>query len=173
MLQVANNFFQDLDRFHNYLKDIPLYTQEEFNNINNVKDSWPGFRSLEIFDNHPFLGFLFLSEFRKNFPGVNIKQLNIGLYLHLRLADDQEKDWVHTDSGVYTCIIYLNNTNYDSGTQIFNEVTKQEYKVINDTKYVKNTAVIFDSSTPHKSVLNFGSDIHNGRLTLNAFFYNI
>ena len=85
MLQVANNFFQDLDRFHNYLKDIPLYTQEEFNNINNVKDSWPGFRSLEIFDNHPFLGFLFLSEFRKNFPGVNIKQLNIGLYLHLRL----------------------------------------------------------------------------------------
>ena len=81
------------------------------------------FRSLEIFDNHPFLGFLFLSEFRKNFPVVNIKQLNIGLYLHLRLADDQEKDWVHTDSGVYTCIIYLNNTNYDSGTQIFNEVT--------------------------------------------------
>ena len=172
MLQVANNFFLDLNRIHNHLKDIPLYTQNEFNNITNTKDSWPGLRSLEIFDNHPFLGFLFLNEFRRNFTGIDIRGLDIGLYLHLRLGEDQDKDWIHTDSGVYTCIIYLNDTNYESGTQLFDEIKKEDYRIISDTKYVKNTAIIFNSATPHRSILNFGTDIHNGRLTLNAFFYS-
>ena len=38
-----------------------------------------------------------------------------------------------------------------------------------NVKYIQNRAVIFHSKRLHKSHLNFGKNINDGRLTLNSF----
>jgi hypothetical protein len=171
MIQVTDNFFQDLDYFHHHIKNISMYDQDEYNRLNNSSDTWPGYRSFELFDTEPFLGFLFRNEFKRNFPGVNINGLNINLHLHLRPGTgDQQPDWIHRDPNIYSCLVYLNDTNYQSGTQMFHKL-EEGYRLINDVRYVKNTAVVFDANIEHRSSFNFGEDVNNGRLTLNAFFY--
>ena len=64
-----------------------------------------------------------------------------------------------------TMIVFLSKTNLSSGLNLYNN-DKNEYVHI---KYVQNRAVIFHSQRFHKSHLNFGNNIDNGRLTLNGF----
>ena len=85
--------------------------------------------------------------------------------VHLRLKEDNEKDWIHTDPDDLTMIVFLGKTNLNSGLSLYN-IDKEETTSI---KYVQNRAVIFDGRNLHKSSLNFGDNIENGRLTLNCF----
>ena len=66
---------------------------------------------------------------------------------------------------MYSMLVYLSPTNLSSGTDLYNE----NDEVINSVKYVQNRALVFSSSYKHKAVNNHGTDINNGRLTLNIF----
>ena len=62
-------------------------------------------------------------------------------------------------------IVFLAKTNLDSGLNLYDNVNNEIVHI----KYVQNRAVIFHGRRLHKSHLNFGDNIDNGRLTLNAF----
>ena len=53
-----------------------------------------------------FLQALFIKEFKSKFNYQG--SLNLDLHMHLRLANDQEKDFIHTDfPKKYSSIVYL------------------------------------------------------------------
>jgi hypothetical protein len=162
-LQVVDNFFDNLERIESDLKKIKLYSMDEFNEKFNDTQSWPGFRSQMLHKENPILFELFLKEFLQKF---NIKSyFEINLYLHLRLKDDQEKDWIHKDNCNSSLIVYLSQ-NLDSGTNFYQETKDKEDMVIS---MLKNRCILFDSHTNHKSKLNFGNNLEDGRLTMNGF----
>ena len=82
-----------------------------------------------------------------------------------RLDEDNKKDWIHTDPDDYTMIVFLSKTNLKSGLNIYDE----NEQVTQNIKFLQNRAVIFNSKQYHKSSLNYGDNIDNGRLTLNCF----
>jgi hypothetical protein len=169
---IVDNFFDNFNLIENEFKKIKLYTREEFNNlhesITGTKETWPGYRSWLLSEVNPFLFNLFLKEFDIKFDNFfNGKLFKAKTHIHLRLKEDEEKDWIHTDDPAhYSFLVYLSKTNLDSGTQLFNE----KNELITDIKFVQNRAVLFDSKYNHRSKGNHGTDIHNGRLTFNAFF---
>ena len=76
-----------------------------------------------------------------------------------------EGDFIHTDASHLTMIVFLGKTNLDSGLNLYDNHNQEIVHI----KYVQNRAVIFHSRRFHKSHLNFGDNIDNGRLTLNCF----
>lgn len=163
-LQVVDNFFDNLNRIEADLKKIKLYSQEEFNKKFNRTQNWPGFRSRELHIEHPILFELFIKEFHLKF---NVKKnMEIFLYLHLRLEDDQKKDWIHKDTDHDASLIVYLSQNLNSGTSFYQEETDTEDMTIG---MLKNRCILFDSRINHKSKLNFGTNLENGRLTMNGF----
>ena len=163
-LQVVDNFFDNLDRIESDLKKIKLYSRDEFNQKFNDTQSWPGFRSQMLHKENPILFELFLKEFVQKF---NIRSyFEIQLYLHLRLAEDQEKDWIHKDEFSDSSLIVYLSQNLNSGTNFYQKVEDKEDMAIG---MLKNRCILFDSNTYHKSKLNFGNNLDNGRLTMNGF----
>ena len=91
--------------------------------------------------------------------------------IHLRLANDNEKDFIHTDNAseesFLNMLIYLSETNLNSGTGFYKEGIEEPYLIV---PFIKNTAVFFPGhKIRHKSLLNYGKNIRDGRLTLNGF----
>ena len=171
-LIILDNFFQNLEDLLSYFKKIPLFSQNEFNKKFKRNDTWPGFRSAELqFSETPLTILLNKIIVEKQIPLPERYRFKYGL--HLRLASDEKKDFIHTDDsyGCFkTCIIYLSKTNFNSGTKLYLN-GEDESSLFADIKFIQNTACIFNASIPHKSGLNFGSSIEDGRLTLNLFFY--
>ena len=168
MIQIIPNFFSNFEYIKESFKKIPLYNNEEFNIKFNQKDTWPGFRSSELTESGKFLTLFFYEKLKS----LNIKKnlmtdYTLGLYTHLRLEKDNDKDWIHIDNCEYAAIVYLSETNINSGTFFYND--KKE--IIHKVGFVQNTCLFFNGNFPHKSGLNYGNDINDGRLTLNAFFY--
>ena len=62
-------------------------------------------------------------------------------------------------------IVYLAETNLKSGTAIYNDKNEETQSA----KFVQNTAFLFAGKQLHGSILNYGDNIDNGRLTLNCF----
>jgi hypothetical protein len=162
-LQVVDNFFDNFNLIEKEFKKIKLYSLEQFNKNFKNNSNWPGFRSAPLYEDNPFLFNLFLKEFKIKFNWS--LPIYIDFYMHLRLYEHQKEDWVHKDSSDLGLIIYLNN-NLDSGTNFY--LDNQE-KPDMSIKMVKNRCILFDSKINHKSSLNFGKDINDGRLTLNGF----
>jgi hypothetical protein len=165
---IIDNFFDNFQNIENEFKNITLYNQNEYNQKLNLTDTWPGKRSEPLHKVNPFLFNLFLKEFDNKFDNFfKNKYFTVRTSIHLRLNDDDEKDWIHTDKEYqYTLLVYLSETNLSSGTLIYD----QNKNVITDIKFVKNRALLFDARYLHKSSKNFGNDIKTGRLTFNAFF---
>ena len=92
-------------------------------------------------------------------------QFNMHAHLHLRLNEDNQKDFIHTDVCDLTMIVYLSETNLKSGTAIYND----KHEETQSAKFVQNTAFLFAGNQLHGSLLNYGDNIDNGRLTLNCF----
>ena len=82
--------------------------------------------------------------------------------IYLRLDDDNEGDFIHTDASDLTMIV-LGKTNLDSGLNLYDNHNQEIVHI----KYVQNRAGYFivEDSQSH---LNF-DNIDNGRLTLNCF----
>jgi hypothetical protein len=165
------NFFEDFDYLSKFLKTIPVYSNEEYNKNFNAKQTWPGFRSQDLSTSCPPIICLIKSILKKN--NIDIQNCTIEAYTHLRLQEDQEKDWIHEDSygGCFlTCLIYLSDTKIDSGTGFY--LNKDKNSLFTKIGFIKNSALLFSSNILHSSLLNYGKSIEDGRLTLNIFFYN-
>lgn len=158
-----------IDNFLPYLKEylleiykIPLYELEEYKKIEIECKNWPGKRSLPLFSENKFLFFLILQNLYKiSF----LKKYTLNLFLHLRKEEDSLKDWIHTDNADYSFLIYLNKTNLNSGTYLYDE----NKNIISDIKYVQNRFVIYSGSYNHMGYGHFGDSPENGRLTFNGF----
>jgi hypothetical protein len=173
-LIIVDNFFSNIDYLLPYLKNIPLYSQDEFNKKFKDVQTWPGFRSEDLVLSERPLTILIKNTI-ENLKIPMPKQYGMKAFLHLRLESNEKEDWIHTDDAYNcfkTCIVYLSETNFNSGTKFFLDKNNKD-TLFSDIKLIKNYACIFNSNVPHRSGLNFGSDINNGRLTLNLFFYNV
>ena len=161
---VVDNFFQNFKNIEQAFKKIELYSAKEFSKFCNKVHEWPGKRSDQISKVNPFLFNLFGVEMQRCFGKFFNNQIDVSLHLHLRLAKD--KDWIHVDEDYsYNLIVYLNN-NLESGTNIY-ENDHDEPSI--SIKSIKNRAVLLDAKSRHGSIKNYGNDIEDGRLTLNAF----
>ena len=168
MLFQKENFFTNLDYILPELYKIKLYTKDEFNKKFD-KQQWPGLRSEPLPDYHPILTSYILDNL-KNLPIFSKTKFRLSMYLHLRLPEDDPKDWIHKDEGEdFAGLIYLNKTNLSSGTLIYDD----EKNIINDMKYVKNRFICYNGSYNHKGYGYFGDSVKNGRLTLNLFMKKV
>jgi hypothetical protein len=168
MIQIIPNFFNNFDFIKDSFKKIPLYNKEEYNKNFNDTQNWPGKRSGSLYYSAKFLTLFFNETLERHGvlknPLLNFKQ---SLYLHLRLDEDEEKDWIHRDQCIYSAIVYLSNTNVNSGTYFFAEDKKT---ITHKVGFIQNTCLFFNANLLHKSALNFGKNLSDGRLTLNVFF---
>jgi hypothetical protein len=164
MIHIVENFFDDLELIESDIKKIKLYNADDFNNLFKTQQTWPGYRSNFLINENIFLHALFLKEFKSKFNYQD--NFHLDLHVHLRLGNDQTKDFIHTDfPKKYTCIVYLNN-NTDSGTNFYDGISDIPLVSV---KSIKNRCVFFDSRIRHGSILNYGNDINDGRLTINGF----
>tara|TARA_R110000751_G_C13787466_1_gene481759 strand:+ start:1830 stop:2333 length:504 start_codon:yes stop_codon:yes gene_type:complete len=159
---VLENFFDNFDRMKEEFKEIPFYDLKKFNKIEDEKQQWPGKRSLALHKKHPILFNLLIKELPIKFSDFfGNKYFKCDAYIHLRNKKDGKKDWVHKDDLYqYTLMVYLSETNLDSGTAFYDEDFKETGKVA----MVQNRALIFDGRYNHAA---YGH--HDGRLTLNGF----
>tara|TARA_R110000803_G_C11887133_1_gene310493 strand:+ start:350 stop:859 length:510 start_codon:yes stop_codon:yes gene_type:complete len=165
-LQVIDNFFDNYSRIEPEFKKIKLYNLKDFNDEFKDNQEWPGFRSEAIHQGNPFLFELFLKEFKQKFEMH--MPFAVDLYLHLRLGQDQVKDWIHKDLACQLGMIIYLTDNLESGTNFYKDNSEVPNTTVN---MVKNRAILFDSQTDHKSMLNFGNSLDDGRLTLNGFVH--
>jgi hypothetical protein len=161
---VVDHFIENLDLILQDIYKIKLYSQEEYNKLFNTNQTWPGFRSEDIYKCFPTLLFFCLESFYKlNLLKKEITRIES--HIHLRTKEFNKSDWVHKDSCKYTLLVYLNNSNLNSGTYFYDE----EKNTTCDIKYLKNRAVLFNSDCFHMGYGHFGDNNKNGRLTLNFF----
>ena len=167
---IIENFFDNFDLISGAFKKIPLYNLDDYNNKFHGNDisqaeSWPGKRSQHIHEINPFLFNLIYKELNSKTNIFNNLDTTMNAVLHLRLGDSKE-DWIHTDPNYYTLIVYLSETNLNSGTEIY---PKNEDMPSTKIGFVQNRALLFKSHQRHKSINNYGNNLENGRLTLNCF----
>lgn len=179
MIVSCDNFFDHLDEMEDIFKNIPLYTKEEImKKLNHKHEYWPGQRSefLNLDKNTKPLFFLFLKEFNHKLGHIfpHDKKYNLRLSIHLRLDEDEKKDYIHRDDtgedgedGTdYSMVVNLSKTNLKSGTAFYDNDNNE----ILNAKFVQNRAVLFKSGILHSAYGHHGKDINDGRLTMNAFF---
>ena len=163
---VIDNFFDNFQLLEQQFKKIPLFSLDKHTELPKGT-KWPGKRSTSLLESNPFLWQLIVKEIMGKSQNQRLiyDTWTMIANLHLRLKEDNEKDWIHTDPDDLTMIVFLAKTNLNSGLSLYNK-DKQETTSI---KFVQNRAVIFDGRNLHKSSLNYGDSIENGRLTLNCF----
>jgi hypothetical protein len=167
MINVRYNFIPNVSQIYNLCKNkIPLYKVEDHpgHQDNKTTDSWPGTRSLDLAESEPFFYLNLMDLIKNKFNIVYSNYVSIDAFVHLRLKNDDHKDWIHTDQ-TDTILIYLSPTNLLSGTSFFSD-DEQE---ISNVKFVQNSAVYFDGQIRHKSISNYGDNIDDGRMTINIF----
>ena len=163
---MIDNFLPNLENFIQDIYKINLFDQDTFNKKYNCNDLWPGLRSGSLFLENKFLFFLILQNLNKV---QFLKKYVLNLYIHLRRKQDFFKDWIHKDPDDYAFLIYLNETNLNSGTYLYDE----NNNMVSDIKYVKNRFVIYNGSYNHMGYGHFGDSSENGRLTINGFLRTI
>ena len=136
--------------------------EKKFNEKYNCNDTWPGLRSGHLFLENKFLFFLIMQNLNKV---CFLKKYNLDMYIHLRREEDIMKDRPHVDPADFAFLIYLNDTNLNSGTNLYDD----SENVISDIKYVHNRFVIYSGSYKHKGYGHFGKCSEDGRLTVNGF----
>jgi|TARA_E500000318_G_scaffold17525_1_gene17783 hypothetical protein len=165
-IKIIYNFFNFPNLIYENCKKLNFYTFQEMNKIIPINGDWPGKRTLPFETENYFLHLHILSYLKLN--GIDVDKYNeIYTHAHIRLAEDEEKDWIHRDDGD-TALIYLSNTNLDSGTQFFAD--DKEHKIAK-ANFVQNTCVYFEKGLYHTSFGNHGHTIEDARMTLNIFMF--
>ena len=169
--KIVDNFFRNFKSLEEPIKKIKLYSVDDLKKVEsyqNVNESWPGKRSKAIENENPILFNLFGIEMMRSFGHIVGENINMTLRLHLRLEEDNAKDFIHTDHfAKYNLIVYLND-NLDSGTNIYEDDSD---KPSISVRSIKNRAVLLDAKSRHGSIKNYGNSIQDGRLTLLAFIF--
>jgi len=166
---VIDNYFEDINEVYNHVKSIKTFDSKNYpndSNVNTAKIDWPGYRSNQLAGKDDWLLEKFSQGFRKHLTGLITGQFQLHMFSHLRLDKHNETDFIHKDSPhMYSMLVYLSPTNLNSGTDLYNE----NDEMITSFKFVQNRAVLFSSSYKHRAINNHGTDVNNGRLTLNIF----
>ena len=165
-IKIIYNFFDFPNLIYENCKKLNFYTPEEMVKVSGFSGSWAGKRTLPLETESPFLHLHILSYLKLN--GIDVdKYKKIFTHAHTRLAEDEEKDWIHKDNS-NTALIYLSNTNLNSGTQFFADDLENE---ISKANFVQNTCVYFEKGLYHTSFGNHGYSIEDARMTLNIFMF--
>jgi hypothetical protein len=147
---IVENYFDHFNLILPEIKKIKLYSQKEFNKkYTDQIQTWPGQRSGDLCLENPILLAYALSYFNKF--NINVKNVKVFSYIHFRGEDQINKDWIHKDHCTYSMLIYLNSTNLNSGTYLYDE----NNNMITDIKYVQNRAVLYNGSYNHMGVWSF------------------
>ena len=164
-----DNFFPNIDQILPQIKKIELFNLEDFRNITKDRtQTWPGYRSLPLGHNNPILDeYIKFIIYHKKL--LEPARWSITSYIHLRLEKDNSKDWIHSDGFDLASLIYISETNFNSGTHLFDN----NDNLINDIKFVKNRFVAYSGSLRHIGYGHHGDSIENGRLTINLFINKI
>ena len=168
IIKQVENFFPRLELILPEIKKIKLYNQKEFNKFEETSDNWPGFRSLEFRRTNVFL-YELINNLMFTKKMIDKGSYDITAFLHLRLEEHNTQDWIHKDPALFTALIYLSDTNLNSGTYIYDE----NNNVINDIKCVQNRFVIFSGDYNQKGYGHHGNSVQDGRLTFNIFIDNV
>jgi|TARA_B100000035_G_scaffold108225_1_gene91832 hypothetical protein len=160
----VENFFPRLDLILPEIRKIKLYSEDEYNKFYDTKESWPGLRSKNLIEEN-----IFLYDY-VNYLLTTKKLMTKGSYkitsnIHLRLQDDNKKDWIHKDKCDLAALIYLSDTNFNSGTYLYDD----NGSIINDIKFLQNRCILYSAQYSHKGYGHHGINVHDGRLTLNLF----
>ena len=166
MINIHYDFIPYVNQVYKFCKNkITLLKVEDHPECKHeTADNWPGKRSLNLAEVEPFLylQLMHLIEIKFNLVLSNYK--SIDAYVHLRLKEDDTKDWIHTDP-TDTILIYLSPTNLFSGTSFYSD-DEQE---ISSVKFVQNCGLFFNGQIKHKSLSNYGENLEDGRMTINIF----
>lgn len=164
---IIEDFLPNLENYLSDIYKINLYENKEYKE-KFINENWPGKRSNTLFDENKFLFFLILQNLNKV---CFLKKYHLKIFLHLRRKEDIFKDWIHKDGSEcdYSFLVYLNKTNSNSGTYIYDE----QNNIIADIKYVQNRLVFYSACYNHKGYGHFGESPENGRLTINGFLTEI
>tara|TARA_B100001094_G_C17939755_1_gene674909 strand:- start:278 stop:805 length:528 start_codon:yes stop_codon:yes gene_type:complete len=167
---IIENFFENFNNIKDEFKKIPLYSLKDYNKrfLSKVvrQENWPGKRSQILHMGNPFLFNLIVRELNTKTTLFKDVGLDINSFVHLRLKEDTDKDWIHIDPDYYTLMVYLSETNLNSGTAIYPEQGDIPSTTVG---FVQNRAVLFRSNQRHISINSYGDNLENGRLTLNCF----
>tara|TARA_E500000318_G_C3442175_1_gene165433 strand:+ start:67 stop:579 length:513 start_codon:yes stop_codon:yes gene_type:complete len=163
-VRIIYNFFDFPNLIYENCKKFNFYTPEEMFKVYGPVGNWAGKRTHPLETESPFLHLHILSFLKLN--GIDIdKYKKIFTHAHTRLAEDEEKDYIHQDP-CDTALIYLSNTNLDSGTKFFADDLENE---ISKANFIQNTCVYFEKGLFHTSFGNHGCSIEDARMTLNIF----
>jgi len=133
---------------------------------------WPGTRTDELggqTNTSPLVDSIILNYLDSLGSSFTKDRYKVTNYAHLRLECDDSEDFVHTDQNSFAYLLYLSATNLESGTKMYSSVDENKDNENCFVKFVQNRLLIYDAATPHMSWGNHGTDISNGRLTINGF----
>jgi hypothetical protein len=165
-VKVIYDFFHFNENIYNICKKAEFYNVNDFEQKFGGDNTWPGQRTQNLI-HYNYTLYTHIISFL-NVHKISTKDYRVvDAYGHLRFSGDNDIDWVHDDP-CDTAIIYLSETNLESGTSFFATDKQTE---ISSIKFIQNTCVFFNQGLMHKSVGNHGQDINDGRMTLNVFMY--
>ena len=164
ILRQVENFFPRLDSLLPEIRKIKLYNQVDFNKLLQFNSTFPGLRSKIIRDENLFFYELINTLLFKH-KLLEKGGYEINSFLHLKLKEDREKEWVHKDPYNFACLIYLSETNLNSGTRLYDD----NKKLINEIVSVKNRAILYSGNYYHVGYGHYGTNVQDGRLTINIF----
>jgi hypothetical protein len=165
IVKQVEDFIPRIDYILPELKKIKLYDQETLNSLRETKETFPGLRSFPLVEVNIFL-FEYINTLMFHNKLIKPEELYfITHFIHLRREEDNEKDFIHQDLADLASLVYLSQTNLNSGTYLYDT----DKNIINDFKFVKNRLVMYSSKYFHMGYGHHGTDIENGRLTLNSF----
>ncbi len=164
-LILIDNFLPQLNFILPKIIETPLYELNEYKSKFPSFGHWPGKRSQSLIVENPILYAYVMETILNKVDILKNKNFNCLMFLHLRRNEDAQKDWIHTDPHTFSALIYLNETNLNSGTKIYNDKKEET----TDIKYIQNRFFMFNGNYNHMGYGHFGENSNNGRLTFNLF----
>ena len=160
---IIDNFFGN--QIHALLPYLKAQMHFSVNDHPDPAGQWPGERGSDIFEHNPPLACLFTRCMGEHMPVLN-EGCMIRLYTHFRYNDSP--DWIHRDSNKVTAIVYLSETNLDSGTCFYD--AEKDGNLMLEVPFVQNRAIIFHGDVWHTSKLNYGTTSDDARFTMKFLF---
>jgi hypothetical protein len=167
MIKIVDNFLDFPFEYYQLCKKLNFYNMDDFKEVTGDSNHYPGLRTNFLHKEYPFLYYAILSQIKNKLVPIK-NYISIKSHAQLRLDVDSSKDWIHKDYGD-TVLIYLSNTNLNSGTAIYETNNGNDFRETAMIKYVQNRAVFFSEGTFHQAINSHGKDINDGRLTLTFF----
>tara|TARA_R100000329_G_C7543202_1_gene191801 strand:- start:157 stop:669 length:513 start_codon:yes stop_codon:yes gene_type:complete len=157
------NFLPRIDILLPEIKKIKLYSDKDFNKTFGFGGNWAGLRSEPLQVNNIFL-YEYLNHLLFQKELIDPGNYKISSCVHLLLEEHEDTHWIHKDPHKYAGLIYLSDTDYGCGTNIYDD----DKKIINTIIGIKNRAIMYSGNYYHNAYGKFGN-VEGGRLTLNFF----